>query len=46
MQVVRQRHALGLKALALSSMGQVEEAEAVLRLIKRSCKGPVEGEVP
>ena len=45
LQVVRQRHALGLKALALRSMGQLDEAEAMLTHIKKSCKGPVEGTV-
>lgn len=43
MHVVRQRHALGLKALALSAMGQFDEAEAMLKHIKKSCKGPLEG---
>ena len=43
MHVVRQRHALGLKALALSAMGQFDEAEIMLKHIKKSCKGPLEG---
>lgn len=40
----RKKMALGLKAMALSALGKIEEAEEVIQMIKGLCLGPVEGE--